>query len=467
MKFQFGFEPCYLLIQFGFYLAHAIVQNQMLKQQCLITGYNSTICADLSANNFTQEIEKEVQKKVADVTSSITMLNSFFPPIYSLFLGAWSDRFGRKPIMMMSFIGYSMTSALFAMFSFMSDNLNVLTPWVYFFSEIPMCLLGGWPLLDVAVCCYVTDISEKSKHSIRLGLVGFLNFGSNFLAKMSSSFIYEATNSTIVFIISFCCCITGLILVIMIVDESITPPEHVTTKMKIRGLISWDSIVGIVHNLFKRRDRKRRKILWCLIGIAILAVFPMHGNGTVEYLFAREKFKWGLRDYTIYDATNTAITSFGILAGLLIFKKFLKISDVKLGLFAILSAIIEVLVKAFATKSYHMYVASCIGVLRVLISPLYRSVMTNIFDKQEIGKIFSSATAMEAFSGMGAGPLYSNVYKATIDTFPGAFHLITACVFGIMFVLAVTVFRFSRKIFDVENLNAKEHEQENINSHME
>lgn len=460
VKFLYGFEPCYLLIHFGYYLAMAIVQNQMLKQQCLISGYNITICSKINADNTTGEIEK-IQPKVADVNSAIMMLNSFFPPLYSLILGSWSDIYGRKPIMMMSFIGYSMTLILFAIFAYVSDHVVTLSPWIYFFAEFPMCLLGGWPLLDVAACCYVTDISEKSKHSIRLSTIGFINITMNFCANMSSSFIYEATSSSVVFIISFFCCMAGLILVITLVDESINIPQNITVGRKISGIISFSRLSEIFRTLFKYRLGKKRKILWCLVGIAILAVFTMHGNGTVGYLFGQNKFKWGLRDYTIYDATNTAITAFGILVCLATLKKYFKISDINLGLISISSAIIESIVKAFARETYQMYLASCLGVFRVLMSPMFRSVMSNTFSSQEIGKIFSSATAMEAFSGMGAGPLYSNVYKATLTTFPGAFHLISASVFGIALILALIVFRWNRKVYNADALD--DNEQENIN----
>lgn len=442
----------------------SIVQNQMLKQECEITGYNMTVCADLtksSKSNFTQDIESEIQPKIADVSSAITMLNSFFPPIYSLFLGAWSDKFGRKPIMMMSFIGYSSTLVLFAIISFLSDNIGVLSPWVFFYAELPMCLLGGWPLLDVAACCYVTDISEKSKHAIRLGTIGFINLTMNFVGHLSASSIYEATSASTVFIISFCSCISGLILLICIVDESIPEPQDNSTSTRIRNIVSWTNINGVLETLFKRREKSLRKILWYLIPIAILAVFTMHGNGTVGYLFGRKKFNWGMREYNVYDATNTAITALGIFVGLTLFKKIINVPDVKLGLLTTISAIIEAVWKAFANTPVQMYLASCIGVLRVLVNPVYRSVMTNTYDKQEIGKIFSSATAMEAFSGMAAGPLYSSVYKATIDTWPGAFHLITAIVFGIMFILGLLILRHSRKIYIAEKLH--ENEQEIIN----
>lgn len=447
VKYSYGFEPCYLLLQFGFYLASgAILQNQMLKQECLRSGYNLTICDNLNEDEISQAVEKQIQPKVADVNSAIVMLNSFFPPIYSLILGSWSDIYGRKKIMLMSFIGYSMTLGLFTSFSLVSDQFTPLSPWMYFIAELPLCLLGGWPLLDIAACCYVTDISEKSTHSIRLSTLTLINFSMNFCASLSSSFILEATNASIVFTISFICVISGFILAIFLVEESIDVPEDANITSQIKNIFSLTRIIDTLKTLTKDREMKKRRILWSLLGIVILAVFTMYGTGTVNYLFGREKFQWGLRDFTIYDATNTAITAIGILVGLTTLKKVFKVSDVVLGLIALSSAIIESIIKAFAVKTYQMYLASALGVFRVLTTPVFRSMMSNIFSNREIGKIFSSATALESFSGMGAGPLYSNVYKATLGTFPGAFHLITATVFSIALILAISVFQWKKNV---------------------
>jgi MFS transporter, PCFT/HCP family, solute carrier family 46 (folate transporter), member 1 len=446
VKYSFGFEPCYLLIQFGFYLANAILQNQMLKQACLQSGYNITICTNLNEDDFTKDVEKEIQPKVADVNSAIVMLNSLFPPIYTLILGSWSDIYGRKKIMMMSFIGYSMTLALFTIFSFINDNSTTLTPWVYLIAEIPLCFMGSWGLLDIAACCYVTDISEKENHSIRLSTLTLINFTMNFCANISSSFILEATNTSIVFMISFCCVITGLILVIILVEESVIIQDGVNVSKQIKDIFSLSRIMNILKTITKAREMKRRRILWSLMAIVILAVFTMYGTGTVNYLFGREKFQWGLREFTIYDATNTAITAVGILVGLTTMKKVFKISDISLGFIALISAIVESLMKTFASETYQMYIASGLGVFKVLTTPVFRSMVSGLFPSTEIGKIYSSMGALEAFSGMGAGPLYSSVYKATFNDFSGAFHLITVAVFTISLIIATFVSRWMKKV---------------------
>lgn len=149
VRFNYGLEPALFAIYFAFNLTSAVLQNQILKQTCLMKGYNMTICTHLNTDNVTRIVEEEIQPDVARMNMSILLLNSIFPALFSLVLGSWSDIYGRKKILMMSFSGYTTSLGLIALLSYISENINPLTPWVYFFAEMPMTFMGGWPMLDV------------------------------------------------------------------------------------------------------------------------------------------------------------------------------------------------------------------------------------------------------------------------------------------------------------------------------
>lgn len=132
----------------------------------------------------------------------------------------------------------------------------------------------------------------------------------------------------------------------------------------------------------------------------------------------------------------------GLFIGLTVLKKGFKISDMKLAMLALASSIIDSTFKAFATKSIHMYISSCISLFRLLSTPMFRSIMSIVLPHEEIGKIYSLTTCFEALSGLGAGPLYTTIYKSTFTSFPGAFHLINTSVFAIDLLLAFMVTRW-------------------------
>lgn len=114
-------------------LAALATQNLNLEKACRVNlGYGDEVCDALAARdtaNYTQQ-ENEVQRLVAGMAGWKTFVQSSVPAFLILFLGAWTDRQGRrKPCMLMPIVGEFLTSI----------GLIVCT---YFFDELPMEAAG-------------------------------------------------------------------------------------------------------------------------------------------------------------------------------------------------------------------------------------------------------------------------------------------------------------------------------------
>lgn len=129
VRWNYGLEPGLFFLYFAFNLTNAILQNQLLKQTCLQLGYSLAICSNLNTDNVTKAVEEEIQPHVANINSWILLLNSIFPALYSLLLGSWIDKFGRKKVLLKSYIGYGTTLGLITLISFISDYVKPLSPW--------------------------------------------------------------------------------------------------------------------------------------------------------------------------------------------------------------------------------------------------------------------------------------------------------------------------------------------------
>lgn len=71
-------------------------------------GYNQTECAMLGSGTRNQNItnlEKLVQPHAAVISMAIDFVNYIMNTFVCLFLGAWSDKYGRKPVLMSSLTG--------------------------------------------------------------------------------------------------------------------------------------------------------------------------------------------------------------------------------------------------------------------------------------------------------------------------------------------------------------------------
>lgn len=70
-------------------------------------GYNETECALLgnTDNNITKHLEALVEPEANIINMTKSTIESIFTITMLLFIGPWTDKFGRKPIMVLSGFG--------------------------------------------------------------------------------------------------------------------------------------------------------------------------------------------------------------------------------------------------------------------------------------------------------------------------------------------------------------------------
>ncbi|KAG5672742.1 hypothetical protein PVAND_002842 [Polypedilum vanderplanki] len=195
---RYFLECALVLLFFGNNLISTLLTNQMLKQACLQFNYNTSVCDNLNQNesdSTSKEIEKEVQPYIANINMVTSIIHTVIPAILSLFLGPFSDTYGRKPILNSTFMGYALTLIAFASVCFYSEYIQPISPWIYALCYIPETLFGGWPSLLTATLCYVTDTTEETKRPFRLLIIELIIFIGVLLGNLLCSIILSATNA--------------------------------------------------------------------------------------------------------------------------------------------------------------------------------------------------------------------------------------------------------------------------------
>jgi MFS transporter, PCFT/HCP family, solute carrier family 46, member 3 len=149
--------------------------NLNLDKACRVNlDFGDEVCDALikkKSDNYSS-YEKEVQQLIASIDIWRSVIHTGLPCIIIMFLGAWSDRTGKRKIcILLPIIGELLTSV--------SNLINV-----YFFYEISVemtvfletvfpAITGGWVTMFLGVFSYISDITPEKTRTFRVGLVNF------------------------------------------------------------------------------------------------------------------------------------------------------------------------------------------------------------------------------------------------------------------------------------------------------
>uniref|UniRef100_A0A1Q3FGF0 Putative transporter add1 major facilitator superfamily n=1 Tax=Culex tarsalis TaxID=7177 RepID=A0A1Q3FGF0_CULTA len=429
----FILEPAILLLFYAWNVSSAVFTNQVVYQACTVTfGFNETLCAELGTENESaaaQELEKEVQPYTANVLMAKSLIESIIPALCSMFIGPWSDKYGRKPVLLSTFIGSFFTYSLVTTICFLSGRYQI-DPWYYILAYIPAALSGGNCALITGVFCYITDVTSEQNRAVKMGVLEAAIFGGLLLGTLSSSYILQWTNATTVFGVAASGILVGILYIALYIEESIRPHELMdSSTSRLREIFRFELVADLFHTCFKRRPNFDRVIVWLVIAALGASIFAMEGTGTVYFLFLRERFGWTVKEFSFYDATAILFMIVGNLVGMYGIKKLLGVSESILAAIGFSCYAIHSGIVAVAYEPWHLYLAIVISMMKGIAGPMGRAVISKTVPPNDIGKIFSLTTSIESLTPLLSAPVYTYVYRMTLPWYPGAFSIISATVF--------------------------------------
>lgn len=172
-------EPALLLLFTSFSLCGTIWTNQIIYQTCTVRfGYAADECALLGTPNASHAIETEVQPYAARILMTRQLIESIAPALLALFIGPWSDRFGRRPVILAAMAGYLCSNVLSLLVAWLSagDGRAAaepagagvgVSPWAYVVAAVPVALTGGYCSLLTGMFCYMADVTGRENRAMR------------------------------------------------------------------------------------------------------------------------------------------------------------------------------------------------------------------------------------------------------------------------------------------------------------
>ncbi|CAG9857230.1 unnamed protein product [Phyllotreta striolata] len=413
-----------------------LIINLMTYKVCYnILHYPEANCSRLGqyTDNETQELERLVQPHAGVMTAVTEMVPATVPVIMTLFVGSWSDKYGRKPVLL--FVLSCMTIA------FGSNAILLLyseiNPWFLMLTTIPIMCCGGVTTFLTITLAYLNDMSTPHTRAMRMVTFDIVQILATLFGGLCSSYVLYATSYAAVYgigcaIIAFCTVYTYLF-----VPESLD--MQIEERPTLSSVFSCRNVMDLFKIALKRRLYNRRAIILLIISCVVILGFIATGEVNVKTQFLRNKLGWTLTKRNVFGAWSSMVVIASTLLTTYLLHTRLKVKEILLIFLALLSAIGSSVLYTVADSDASIYVSVAAGVFSGMANPMLRTMLTKLIVPGEMGKVFSLIMVVNNFCLLGAALTYQEIYNDTMKTKPETFNYVSIGLNSIVAVIVIIV----------------------------
>jgi len=339
--------------------------------------------------------------------------------ICSPILGAWSDRFGRRPVMLLSCLGYSVDYAFMAL----APSLG----WLFLGR-----LFSGVTASNVSTAfAYVTDTTTPDKRAKAFGMISAA-FGLGFvigpvlgglLGHYSPRFPFWAAAG-----LSFINVLYGFFVL----------PESLPKERRAKSAWHMANPLGSLK-LFRSHPE--------LTGLAlVITIYYLAHQSLISVwaIYTEYRYAWSSRGVGI--SLGVVGISAALVSGLLVGPHVKKFGERFSLISGLLYGTIGFLCFGLAARGWIILATIPFIALWGIAAPAIQALMAKHVDHSSQGKLQGGINSLRALTGMAGPILYTQVFAAAISPaarihLPGAPYLVAAVLLGCSLLLAIFVTR--------------------------
>ncbi|MEY8874985.1 MAG: MFS transporter [Leptothrix sp. (in: b-proteobacteria)] len=340
------------------------------------------------------------------------LANFFGAPI----LGALSDRYGRRPVLLLGFCGLAL--------NFFATALATAL-WML----IAVRLVGGAMQANAAVAnAYVADISAPEQRAKRFGMLGAM-FGIGFILGPAIGGSLGAINLQLPFFVSGSLALVNLCYGYFVLPESL-PAER-------RRAFSWKS-ANPLNSLKALTQLKGVGSLVAVIACTGLAQGVLY---TCWVLYTTFKFGWTTQD------NGWSLAAVGVASvfvqGYLLGKLLKKWPPQRLAVIGLVSSMLAYAAWGAASAGWVMYAVIGCNLLGFTVSASIQSIVSSAADARSQGQTLGSVSALNSLTAV-LGPVIGAPLLGMVSHLPqGHWAIGTPLYFGAVLQATALLFALS------------------------
>ena len=353
------------------------------------------------------------------VTFAFSLTNFFGSPA----LGALSDTYGRRPVLLIGFLGLALNFIFTALATAM---------WML----IAVRLVGGAMMANQTVAnAYVADITPAAERAKRFGLLGAM-FGVGFILGPVLGGLLGAVNLQLPFFVA------GTLALINVAYGYFVLPESLPAER--RHAFDWKSI-NPFRSLKLLAQMKGVGALVAVVACTGLAQFILY---TTWVLYTTFKFGWGPKENG-WSLAVVGIVSV-IVQGFLMGRLLKRMTSRRLTVLGLVSSTVAYALYGFAPEGWMMYVIIVANVLGFTVAPAIQSIVSGAAGASTQGRSLGALSGINSLMAVIA-PLIGAPLLAVVSHLPvgdwriGMPFYFCALLSGLSLWLAILHFRSERR----------------------
>lgn len=339
--------------------------------------------------------------------TTFAIMQFLFAPI----LGGLSDRFGRRPILLIALMGFAIDSFIMAW---------APTLFWLFFARIVSGICGA--TYAAAYACLV-DISEKEERAKFFGYGGAA-LGLGFIFGPAIGGLLGETWVRLPFIVA------GTLIALVSIWGYFMFPETLKEENRRSFSIARANPLGSLISI------ARHPSVLIVLGALFLIQLANHSYSSIWSFYTAEVAGWT----PFLIGLSVSVYGFGMAAiqGTLTGPVIAKFGEVRAVYFAVMVGVISFIILTFATSGVHIYAGIAIGVFSAFLSPALQSLMTSRTPADSQGELQGAITSLYSVASIVSPAVMALMFTAYTDDvglyLPGVPFVLAA---GLILVAAV------------------------------